>query len=125
MEKRLYCVRGATCADNTKQSIMVNVCEMMDSLVELNNLKTEDIVSIQFTMTPDLDELNPARALRLGGSRINGSVIPLFTSQEAIEKGMLEHVVRVMITAYLPEGSVLKPVYINGAQKLRPDLIKE
>ena len=124
MTKRLYCIRGAVCADNTKESIKDSVCKMMNLIVELNNLKTEDIVSFQFTMTPDLDELNPATALRTGNCKVDSSVIPLFCSAEPVIKGMLKRVIRVMVSVYLEEGSVIKPVYTNGAEALRPDIAK-
>ena len=122
MEKRLFCVRGATCAENNRDSIQANVCEMVNSLVEKNCLKTEDIVSFQFTITPDLDVMNPATALRLGKCNVKSSSIPLFCSAEPVIKGMLPRVVRIMITAYADEGSVMKSVYIHGAEALRPDL---
>jgi len=122
MSKRLFCVRGATCAENTKENIKDNVCELINELTSINGIKTEDIVSLQFTLTPDLDCLNPATALRIGKTSIDSSVVPLFCSAEPVITGMLEKVVRVMITVYLDSDAVLKPVYINGAQVLRPDL---
>lgn len=122
MKKRLYAIRGAVCASNTEEDIAKNVSEMCSRLFEKNKVQAEDVVSIQFTLTPDLDALNPAAALRSGSSGIDVSRIPLFVSAEASVKGMMPRVIRVLITAYLPEKSEVQNVYINGAEALRPDL---
>ena len=100
MSKRLYGVRGATGAENTKESISKNVCEMCLEIVKKNNLRAEDIVSIQFTQTGDLDEMNPAAALRKGQSEFDFSSVPLFCSQEPNIKNSPEKMVRVLFTAY-------------------------
>ncbi|MDY2844292.1 MAG: chorismate mutase [Treponema sp.] len=138
MSKRLYGVRGATGAENTKESISRNVCEMCLEIVKKNNLRAEDIVSIQFTQTGDLDEMNPAAALRKGQSEFDFSSVPLFCSQEPNIKNSPEKMVRVLFTAYFDfdedkdEGDKdgkagsgndkkIKHVYINGGEKLRPD----
>ncbi len=142
MSKRLYGVRGATGAENTKESISKNVCEMCLEIVKKNNLRAEDIVSIQFTQTGDLDEMNPAAALRKGQSEFDFSPVPLFCSQEPSIKNSPEKMVRVLFTAYFDfdedrDGSdksngkdgksgnenarKISHVYINGGEKLRPD----
>ena len=91
-------------------------------LFSKNKLSADDIVNIQFTLTPDLDEMNPAMALRKSDTGIDTSRIPLFTSQEAVIRGMPSKVVRVMVTAYMDASTPTSPAYINGAQVLRPDL---
>jgi len=136
MSKRLYGVRGATGAENTKESISKNVCEMCLEIVKKNNLRAEDIVSIQFTQTSDLDEMNPAAALRKGQSEFDFSAVPLFCSQEPEIKNSPEKMVRVLFTAYFDfdedkDGKAgnagnensrrIRHVYINGSEKLRPD----
>ncbi|MBR6913109.1 MAG: chorismate mutase, partial [Treponema sp.] len=64
MNKRLYGLRGATGAENTKESIQKNVVEMCLKLFAENSLSPEDIVSIQFTQTGDLTAMNPVAAIR-------------------------------------------------------------
>lgn len=119
---RIYCIRGAACADNTPESIIENVGAMCKKIFMENNLSSKDLVSIHFTLTPDLDVLNPATALRRTDTGIDTSKVALFCSQEAVIKGMLPKVIRVMVTAYMPEDSELHTAYLNGAQVLRPDL---
>lgn len=121
MNKKLVAIRGATCCDNTESQIMDYVCKMCNEIFIKNNLTKQDIVSIQFTVTKDINALNPAKALRTGNSKIDVSEVPLFCAQEPDFKGSLEYVIRVMITAYMNEFSNKYNVYINGAERLRPD----
>ncbi|MBQ3799415.1 MAG: chorismate mutase [Treponema sp.] len=120
--KRLYCIRGAACAENSKESIRAAVRKLFDGICDGNAFAAEDIVSVQFTMTRDLDTLNAATALRTCGTRLDVSAVPLFCAQEPEIIGMMPCVIRTMVTAYMPEGSKLRNVYVNGAEVLRPDL---
>lgn len=122
--KKIVGIRGATCSDNTKEEISCYVCKMCNEIIEKNDLDVGDIVSIQFTMTKDLTVMNPATALRTGNMRYDMSQVPLFCSQEPDIEGSLEYVIRVLVLAYRPEFSVKHNVYINGAERLRPDFFK-
>ncbi len=125
MSKRLYGLRGATGAENNRESIINSVCQMCLELFERNGLKKEDFVSVQFTVTSDLTAVNPAAALRLGQDSFDVSSIPLFCSQEPEIDNSPEKMIRLLVTAYMDEGSVPCHVYINGAEKLRPDFVKK
>lgn len=122
---RLFGIRGATGAENTKESVIRNVGQMFSQLAKDNNLKSEDIVSIQFTITADLNQMNPAAALRRGNPPIDVSRVPLFCSQEPQIEGSPEKMIRVLITTYLEDDAKVVPVYINGGEKLRPDFAKK
>ena len=122
---RLFGIRGATGAENTKESVIQNVGQMFSQLAKENNLKSEDIVSIQFTITADLNQMNPAAALRRGNPPIDVSRVPLFCSQEPQIEGSPEKMIRVLITTYLEDDAKVVPVYINGGEKLRPDCAKK
>ena len=80
---------------------------------------------MHFTLTNDLDEANPCAALRREYKGIDVSKAALFCSQEAFVKGSLKKVIRLLLTAYLEEGSEVHNVYINGAEVLRPDFSKK
>lgn len=121
MNKRLAAIRGATCVTNTKEDITKWVCQMCNEIVEKNNLTAQEIVSIQFTVTKDITKLNPATALRNGDMKINVSAIPLFCALEPEMEGSLESVIRVLVHCYMNEFSNRHNVYINGAERLRPD----
>lgn len=120
MWEKLTGIRGASCiADDTPEAVQAAVTELFATLYEKNAIKEKNIVSIQFTLTPDIQSLNPAAALRRAGYAVS---CPLFCSQEPVIKGMLPRTVRVLITLYSRKAAV--PVYINGAERLRPDLCR-
>lgn len=123
--KRIYAIRGAAGAENDARSIKDAVVEMCLGIFRGNSLSPEDIVSIHFTQTGDLTAMNPAAALRKGQDEFDVSGVALFCSQEPKIDGSPEKIVRVMVTCYLEENSAIHHVYINGAQKLRPDFSKK
>lgn len=123
--KRLYAIRGAACAKNTKESITEATVKMCSQIFTENNVNSNDIVSIEFTLTKDLNKENPCAALRRNYKEIDVSKAPLFCSQEAYIKGGLKKVVRVLLTVYLEENAEIHNIYINGAECLRPDFLKK
>lgn len=124
MEKRVCAIRGATRAENSRESILQNVESLCREIFERNTVSSEDLVSITFTQTRDLDELNPCYALRHGDVGIDVSSVALFSMNELETKGMLSRTIRVMVTAYLANPSEIFHVYKNGAEVLRPDFVK-
>jgi chorismate mutase len=117
-EKRLFALRGATRCLNEEGDIRKQVAALYDELLKANGLKEEDLVSVIFSVTGDLDELNPASALRREGRAAEAA---LFVTQEAKVKGSLERTVRLLIHCYLEKGLRPAHVYRNGAEILRPD----
>ena len=122
MEKRIFAVRGAIFAENTKDSIKEKAVRLFNEAVKQNKIKRDDIVSLHWTLTQDLDELNPATALRLGNPCLDVSSVPLFCSQEAFVKGGCPKVIRMMLTAYLDFSP--RHIFLDGAEALRPDILK-
>jgi chorismate mutase len=117
-EKRLYALRGAVRCLNEAEDITVQVAAMYDELLAANSLAEEDIVSLIFSVTPDLDAMNPAAALRKSG---RGGELALFCTREPLVKGGIERTIRALIHCYLGKGAVPRHVYRNGAEILRPD----
>ena len=124
MAQRLYGIRGAVCCGNTADEIQAAVSEMCSRLFKENGLKEDDFVSLHFTMTADLDALNPAAALRRSGCGDLVRTAALFCSAEAPVKGGLPRTVRLLVTAYMEEGRRPSHVYIGGAEVLRPDFVR-
>ncbi|MDR0524362.1 MAG: chorismate mutase [Spirochaetaceae bacterium] len=116
--KRLFGLRGAVQSENTEADIIARVSALYDELLLRNNMSEEDVASIIFSMTPDLDAQNPAAALRRTGRAQEAA---LFTAQEARIQGGLDRVIRVLLHCYLEEDAVPYHVYQNGAEILRPD----
>ena len=114
-------VRGATAlaAKGDEAAVMVEALGMLfDALIMKNNISIEDIISIQFTQTADLNKMNAAAALRK--ARPAFSQVPLFCSLEPEVENSLPRTVRVLIT-WRGDGPGI-PVYMGEAASLRPDL---
>jgi chorismate mutase len=119
--KRLYALRGATQCFNNSGDITERVSALYDALLSENKLEEGDIVSLIFSVTGDIDALNPAAALRRSG---RGGELALFCVREADFPGGLARTVRALVHCYLEEGSVPRHVYLNGAEVLRPDRVQ-
>ncbi len=113
-------VRGAVCIENdTKENMIDCVNNLVSKIMEENCIVESSLTAIFFSITDDLSSLNPAAALRKSGKY---SDVPLFCSQEPNIDGMLPKTVRVLMQFLTNEEKKLIPVYINGAEVLRPDL---
>ncbi len=124
MAKRLYGIRGAVCCENTKQDIQKAVETMCSQLFSRNIFCPEDLVSLHFTMTGDLDAFNPAAALRKSSLGHLVQQAALFCSAEAPVVGSLPRTIRVLVTMYMEEGSIPHHCYTGGAEVLRPDFVQ-
>ena len=111
--KKLRAVRGAVCCKNEADDILHTVTLLYTAILEKNRLKERDIVSIQFTVTADLTELNPASALRRSGFARN---LPLFCSQEPLVKNSLACTIRILLHYY---GRAYLFVYTNKQKEAR------
>lgn len=116
--KRLYALRGAVQCLNNTQDICEQIALMYNELLSLNKLDEKDIVSIIFSVTDDLDAINPCTALRKSGM---AGDLALFSAREPETQNSLERAVRVLVHCYLEEGAQVRHVYRNGAEVLRPD----
>ena len=116
--KKLFALRGASQCINSEEDICCQVCVLYDELLCMNNLKEEDIVSVIFSVTGDLNAINPCTSLRTNG---RAGELSLFSALEPDTKNSLERTIRVIIHCYLDEGAKIHHVYRNGAEVLRKD----
>ncbi len=116
---RLWAVRGAVrAAANDEASILEATTELMTELMSRNGIGPDDIISVIFTATGDLDAAFPAAAARkLGFERV-----PLLCAQEIGVPGSMERVVRVLAHYYAGFEDPPEHVYLGDAQALRADL---
>lgn len=115
-------IRGATTVEkNSKEEIWEATEEMLKRIAEENNLVQEDMISITFTLTQDLDACYPAvRAREMGYTDV-----PLMNMSELAVPGSLEKCIRVIILTNSDKNlKEINHVYLRGARKLRPDLAK-
>jgi chorismate mutase len=114
-------IRGATTADSNRlESIMEATQELLSSIqAENNSLFPEDIASIFFTVTEDLDAGYPAIAAR----EMGWVAVPLLCAREIPVPGSIKLCIRVLIhwNTDLAQSDI-KHVYLKAATSLRPDL---
>lgn len=115
---RLFGLRGAVRCSNDPDDIERWVCVLYDAILERNGLEEGDLVSVIFTVTSDLDAVNPAAALRRSGRAAD---VSLFCAAEAQVRGGLPGLIRVLAHAYAREDLAPQHPYLNGAEMLRPD----
>lgn len=122
MSSRLWVrgIRGAApVSANTPQAIWQASRELLTVIADKNNLKPERIISIIFSLTPDLNAAFPAAAAR----ELGWVHVPLFDTTEIAVTGALQKCVRVLMHAYLPcSQEDVNHIYLKEAAALRPDL---
>jgi chorismate mutase len=112
-------VRGAIqVPENSVSSIEQAAAKLVMEILKANGIAENQIVSIMFSLTEDLTAANPAAGLR----RTGFASTPLFCAQEARIDGALPRVIRVLVTWDSAERRAAVPVYLDGAEVLRPDL---
>lgn len=118
--KKLAAVRGAVCVENDPADIAAKTVRVYDLLTGRNGIREEDIVSLIFSVTDDIDAKSPAAALRESGRARDTA---LFSAREPRVKGGLPGVIRLLPRCYLEENTKPAHVYTEGAGSLRPDRI--
>lgn len=120
MEWKVRGIRGATTvARNTVEAISEAVEELLEEIESRNQLKTEDVISVTFTTTRDLDAVFPAKIAR---QRPNWEHLALLDVQQMHVEGSLAKCVRVLIqiNSLLPQSAMVH-TYLRDAKNLRPD----
>ena len=116
---RLVGLRGATTSSaNTQAAIRAAVRELMDALVSRNALLPEQIVSVTFSVTADLDACFPAAEAR---QREGWDGVALLDCQQMAVQGDLSRCIRVLAHAWLPADRTPQHPYLAEASRLRPD----
>jgi chorismate mutase len=113
-------IRGAIqVAGNERSDVVDGVTELLTEVLQVNELDSEDIISILFTSTPDLTAEFPAYAARALGL----TDVPLMCACEIAVPGALPRTLRLLahIETSKPR-SQLRHIYLRGASVLRPDL---
>ena len=120
MQWKVRAIRGATTVTvNTIEAIREAVTELLEAIEIHNSLDPDDIVSIIFTATQDLDAIFPAAIAR---ERSHWQNVPLLDVQQMHVVGSLEKCIRVILHVNTPKlQSEMQHVYLQGAKNLRPD----
>jgi chorismate mutase len=113
-------IRGATSVpENRAEAILEATGELLQQIIDQNGVREEDVASVIFTATPDLDAVYPAVAAR----RMGWTHTTLLCVQEMSVPGSLPHCIRVLIhwNTERTNGEI-HHVYLREACSLRPDL---
>lgn len=116
----IYCrgIRGATTvASNNREEILAATTELLQLLTERNDLHPDNIASVLFTATDDLDAEFPAVAAR----SLGWVETALMCAREIPVPGSLRKCIRVLIHVNTTRSiAEIQHVYLREAISLRP-----
>ncbi|RBY97431.1 chorismate mutase [Blastococcus sp. TF02-8] len=113
-------IRGATQVDaDDREQLLEATRELVQTVMDRNALRSEDLISILFTATPDLVSEFPALAAR----ELGLGDVPLMCATEIAVPHALPRVLRLMAHAETPTARAdIQHVYLRGAVALRRDI---
>jgi chorismate mutase len=116
-------IRGAISVEiNDAGAVIAAARELLERIVAANGLSVEDVASVIFTTTPDLDAAYPAQAAR----EMGWMNVPLLCMQEMAVVDSLPRCIRVLVHWNTDlSADQIRHVYLGKAQALRPDLMEE
>lgn len=120
MEWRVQAIRGATTVtENSVEAMVEAVMELLEAFETRNQLHPEQLISVTFSVTRDLDVIYPAAIAR---KRPHWDNVPLLDVQQMYVQGSLERCIRFMAHVNLPvHQTQIYHLYLRGAKNLRPD----
>ncbi|MCA0970351.1 chorismate mutase [Halobacillus litoralis] len=116
-------IRGATTVENNESEEMLSRSyDMMEDLIKQNGITPDQVVSVYFSVTDELDAVFPAKCLR----QLEGwTHVPVMCMREIPVPGSLPYCIRVMVTVETARSQEeIEHIYHHQAKQLRPDLQK-
>jgi len=112
-------VRGATTVDrNEAADVVGRTDELLRILVASNGILPEELASILFTVTDDVDAEFPAKAVR---SMPGWEEVPLLCAREIPVAGALGACIRVLLLWNTDRAqNEVRHAFVRGARRLRP-----
>jgi chorismate mutase len=113
-------IRGAVQVEaNERDAILEGTAELVNEVMARNDLTPDDVISVLFTVTPDLTVEFPALAAR----KLGFHDVPLICAAEIRVPGAMPRVVRLMAHVETSQPrSAIQHVYLRGAAALRLDI---
>ena len=113
-------VRGATASEkDDPENILSATRKLLNTILNENpDMVIEDIASVLFTATDDLNSVYPAKAAR----EMGWNQVPLICAREIPVPGGLSGCIRVLLhwNTDKPQSEI-RHVYLGAAASLRPD----
>jgi len=113
-------IRGAIQVDaDDRDAILEGTAELVTAVMTRNDLAPDDVISVLFTVTPDLTAEFPALAAR----KLGFHAVPLMCATEIPVKRAMPRVVRLMAHVETDRArDQIQHVYLRGAVALRQDI---
>jgi chorismate mutase len=114
-------IRGATViSSNQSDAILSGTRQLLQAISAANpGLRPEDIASVFFTVTDDLNADYPAKAAR----QLGWTQVPMLCAREILVPGGLAGCLRVLILWNTDRlQTEVNHVYLGEAARLRPDI---
>ena len=109
-------IRGAIAeVSDTSEDIIESTKKLFTEILKINNLEIDKIISVLFTVTHDLTEAFPAKAIR----ELGFASIPAIDTLAPNVNNDLKGCIRIMVN--YSEKIDVKHVYLGEAKSLRPD----
>lgn len=116
-------VRGAITlngADDTRTEVTDATEELLRAMIAANDINSENIAAVYFTVTSDIQSEFPAVAAR---ERLGWKLVPLINSVEIDVPGAMPKCIRVLIFLNTDKSQgEIKHIYLRDAVKLRSDI---
>ena len=110
-------IRGAiTVEENTTEAIGAATIKLLKEIVERNNIETDMISHVIFTLTEDLNADFPAKYARVN---LKWKDVAMMCFHELNVSGSLNKCLRVLVVINCGEGFIPEFVYMDGAESLR------
>jgi chorismate mutase len=112
-------IRGATTVEiNEKEAIITATEELLEEVCRQNEFEPQDIASVFFTVTTELNATFPAEAARKRG----WTTVPMLCATEIPVPGSLPRCIRILIHVNTTKRQdEIRHVYLRRAVALRPD----
>jgi chorismate mutase len=113
-------IRGAVQVEaNLSAAILDGTSELVTEVMTRNQLTPDDVISVVFTATEDLNAEFPALAAR----KLGFQDVPLLCCTEIGVPGAMPRVIRLMMHVETASPrSAIQHVYLRGAAALRMDI---
>ena len=115
-------VRGATTVEtNTAEEILAATAELLGTMIAANDIEQEQVASVMFTTTMDLNAAFPAVAAR----ELGWTDVALLNAHEMAVPGALGRCIRILLHLNTERSAKeIRHIYLREARKLRPDLLE-
>lgn len=112
-------IRGATQLEaNTAPAMEAATKELLGEILNSNKISPDDLISVLFTVTADVNAAFPAAYAR----EVGFEAVPLLSAVEIDVPGALPRVLRVMAHCNYPHSEPVSHIYLHGAKALRRDI---